>query len=671
MKKWMAVLFSVVMLVILSACSKGPQPEERFQKYVSLWNDQDFSGMYDYLSSDAKKSITKQEFTERYQQIYKSIETENLSISYEKPEEPEERKDEEEASLPFSLKMDTLAGPVAFDHQASLVKEETDDGDNWFISWNPSMIFPQLKEGDAVRISEDKPERGSILDKNGKGLAINAVVPEIQAVPEKLGSDPEAAKEAAAKLLNLTVEDIDKKLSAIWVKPDMSVPVAKVDPSETELLKKVTSLPGFQKADVSSRYYPLGENAAHLTGYIGNISGEELQELKGKGYTSTSQLGKAGLEEVYEDDLRGQTGFRIYTDPSNETIAERPAEDGKDITVTIDSALQTVLYNQLKGDSGTAAAVHPLTGETLALVSSPAYNPNSFVFGMSGAAYQALTEQPGNPLSAKFNKTFSPGSVFKPLTAAAGLKAGTLNPAEVKTITGLTWKKGPEWGNYSVTRVTDAYSAVDLKRALVSSDNIYFAQAALEMGADAFKDGAAAFGLGERFEFDFPTADSSVAESDLAAKDVLLADSGYGQGEVLMSPVHIAASYTAFVNNGSMIMPYLEKKDDAAPEIWKEGILTPEQSSLILNHLISVVDDSSGTGHEPVVPGLKLAGKTGTAELKMAKGEIGQENGWFVAVNTDQPKLLIAMMIEDVKDRGGSHYVVPKVKQAFSAYLKQ
>lgn len=134
--------------------------------------------------------------------------------------------------------MDTLAGPVAFDHQASLVQEETDDGDNWFVSWNPSMIFPQLKEGDAVRISEDKPERGSILDKNGKGLAINAVVPEIQAVPEKLGSDPEAAKEAAAKLLNLTAEDIDKKLSASWVKPDMSVPVAKVDPSETELVKK-------------------------------------------------------------------------------------------------------------------------------------------------------------------------------------------------------------------------------------------------------------------------------------------------------------------------------------------------------------------------------------------------------------------------------------------------
>lgn len=322
----------------------------------------------------------------------------------------------------------------------------------------------------------------------------------------------------------------------------------------------MTSLPGFQKADVSSRYYPLGENAAHLTGYIGNISGEELQKLKGKGYTSTSQLGKAGLEEVYEDELRGKSGFRIYTDPSNETIAEQPAEDGKDITLTIDSALQTVLYNQLKGDSGTAAAVHPMTGETLALVSSPAYNPNSFVLGMSGEAYQALTEQPGKPLSAKFNKTFSPGSVFKPLTAAAGLKAGTLDPAEVKTIAGLTWKKGPEWGNYSVTRVTDAYSAVDLKRALVSSDNIYFAQAALEMGADAFKEGAAAFGLGERFEFDFPTADSSVAASDLAEKEVLLADSGYGQGEVLMSPVHIAAAYTAFVNNGSMIMPYLEKK---------------------------------------------------------------------------------------------------------------
>lgn len=670
MKKSCILAAIVLLITVLGACSKGPTPEERFQEYVSLWNEQKFNEMYDFLSADAKSKMTEKEFTDRYKKIYQSIEVSSLKVTYDKPKEEADRGDEKKASLPYALKMETLAGPLEFKQDAVFVQEETDKEENWFIAWNPSMIFPQLKEGDAVRVSEIKPLRGSIFDKYGNGIAIQAKVPEIQVVPGQLGDNPEKVKAEAAKLLNLSVEDIESKLSANWVKPNVSVPIMKVDPANKELLKKVTSLPGFQKADVDSRYYPQGESSAHLSGYVGSISAEQLEDLKDKGYTSTSQIGKAGLEYVYEERLRGKSGYRIFIDSSNETIAETPAKNGEDITVTIDSDLQKQLYNQLKGDSGTAVALHPKTGETLAMVSSPSYNPNQFVFGMSSAAYSALAENPQKPLSAKFNKTFSPGSTFKAITAAVGLKTGAIEPEAVKKINGPSWQKGPEWGKYTITRVSETYSSVNLERALVSSDNIYFAQAALDIGPEAFKKGLEEFGFSEEIDYPFPITTSSISTSDLAAEEILLADSGYGQGEVQMSPMHLAAAYTVFLNEGSMLKPYLEKKDQPAPEIWKEVIVSPENTSIILSDLIKVVEDPTGTAHEPELPNIKLAGKTGTAELKTNKEEIGKENGWFVGMNMENPELLITMMIEDVKDRGGSHYVVPKVKQVFSSYLK-
>ncbi len=664
-------LVALVLLILAAGCSKGPTPEERFQEYVNLWNDQKFSEMYAYLSADTKEKIEKKEFTERYQKIYDSIEVKELKVTYKKSGEEAVPDKDGKVSFPFSLEMETLAGPIKFEQEAVVKQEKADKEENWFVVWNPSMIFPQLKEGDAIGVSELKPKRGSIFDQNGQGIAIQAKIPEIQIVPGKLGDQPEKVKAEAAKLLNLSVEDIEAKLSANWVKPDVSVPIVRVDPAKTDLLKEVTSLPGLQKADVESRYYPQGESSAHLSGYTGSITAEQLEELKDKGYTSTSQVGKAGLEYVYEERLRGKSGYKIFLESSKETIAEKPAENGEDITVTIDVTLQKQLYDQLKKDSGTAAALHPKTGETLALVSSPSYNPNDFIFGMSSEAYQALNTNPQKPLSAKFNKTFSPGSTFKPITAAVGLKTDSITPETTREINGLTWQKGPEWGKYTITRVSDTFSSVNLERALVVSDNIYFAQTALDIGAGEFKKGLEEFGFNEDIDYVFPINASSVSSSDLASNEVLLADSGYGQGEVLMSPFHIAAAYTSFMNDGSMLKPYLEKKDQASPEFWKENIITSEQSSIILDDLIKVVEDPNGTANKPKLNNIKLAGKTGTAELKTSKGEIGQENGWFVGMNIENPKLLITMMIEDVKERGGSHYVVPKVKNVFSSYLKE
>ena len=177
------------------------------------------------------------------------------------------------------------------------------------------------------------------------------------------------------------------------------------------------------------------------------------------------------------------------------------------------------------------------------------------------------------------------------------------------------------------------------------------------------------FGFEEEIDFPFPTSTSSISNENLS-NEQLLADSGYGQGEILMSPFHLTAAYTTYVNNGNMVKPYLEVKDEANTTIWKENITSQENTNIILENLEEVVNNPNGTAYMPKVEGLQLAGKTGTAELKQSKDDqTGKENGWFVGVNTNNPKLLVTMMIEDVKDRGGSHFVVPKVKEVFKQYL--
>ncbi|MGD7007465.1 penicillin-binding transpeptidase domain-containing protein [Metabacillus sp. 84] len=664
---WMITLF----FLLLAGCSNEPAPEERMSQYIKKWNDKEFNEMYDQLTADSKEKISEEEFVKRYKTIYEDLGVEKLKISVNKTKEKVEVKEGEPVKLSFSASMETLAGPVEFEHEASLVQEEKEKGKDWFVQWDPSFIFPQLKEGEEVRVISSSPKRGQLFDRNGEGLAVNAAVNEIGIVPQGIKDKKEEVLSKVTELLPVSKENVEQALGADWVRESDFVPIAKVDPANKEVLKELLALPGVQKREVQSRYYPLGEHAAHLVGYVRPITAEQLEEQKGDGYSANSMIGTRGLEQVYENELRGEAGWRIQTSEGEEVIAEKPAKDGRDLHVTIDSTLQTSLSSQLKKDKGTAAAIHPLTGETLALVSMPSYNPNNFLFGWTKEEWDAYNNGEQGAAVARFNKLYSPGSAIKPLTAVIGLETGKLDPVKQEDISGLTWSKDG-WGSYEVTRVSERLSKVNLKDALVTSDNIYFARASLSIGAETFESELEErFAFGEELDFyPFPTEPSSVSNNGIQSEGQL-ADSGFGQGEVLMSPLHAAASYTVFHNQGDMIQPYLEKREKAEPSYWKKESATPENAALIMEDLKAVISDPYGTGHKPEAKGIELAGKTGTAELKLAKGEEGKENGWFVASNTENPRLLVAMMIEDVKERGGSHYVVPKVKSAMSEYLKQ
>lgn len=655
MKKIMGFLFTAIVLtIVIAGCSKTPTPQDRFSEYISLWNQQKFAQMYDYLSKDAKKSISKKAFVNRYQKIYSDLQISNISINVKKP------KDANAADLTYTAKMDSMAGNIKFSNKAHLTKEEK----NWFLDWNTTYIFPQLKAGDKIGISTTDPQRGEILDRNNKPMAMNGQVYEVGVVPGKMGSEKDYVIGQLSSLLQMTPDQINKAITASWVKPDLFVPLKKVALDDQARISQLIALPPVQTRKVEARVYPFKDAAAQLIGYVGTITADELAKLKNKGYTSTDLIGKRGLEQVYDEQLKGTTGVKVTINKPNgtqEVLAEKPVEDGKNITLTIDAAVQQKIYAGMNGEAGAGAAMNPQTGETLALVSSPSFDPNQAVLGFSTADWQALQNNPKQPLLTRFKQAYAPGSTMKPITASIGLTAKSFDPNQAIPISGLKWQKDKSWGNYYVTRVHES-SPVNLEKALVLSDNIYFAQTALKIGRTSFIDGLKKFGFDEKLDYPFPLTASTYGKLDT---DMSLADSGYGQGEMQMNIVHLMAAYTPLIDGGNMIKPVL-LMDDKKSQIWSSQVISSQNAAMLSGILRKIVSDPIGTAHAANIPGYPLAGKTGTAEIKEKQGQTGTENGWFVAYNPESPNLLMAMVVENVQKRGGSQIPVKLVKNIFT-----
>lgn len=423
------------------------------------------------------------------------------------------------------------------------------------------------------------------------------------------------------------------------------------------------------------RVYPYGEITAHLVGYIRGISAEELEEHKGEGYTESSLIGKTGLELAYEERLRGKNGSGIYIVNENEeiveTIAETDIADGEDIKITIDIDLQEQIYEEFDGDKGFSIAMNPKTGEVLAMVSFPTFDTNKFITGFTDEEWSSLSSDEDTPMFARYESTWAPGSSFKPITGAIGLTTKSFTADENFGTSGLSWQKDSSWGDYKVTTLTTYSGPANLRNALVYSDNIYFAKAALKIGSNNFAEQLLKIGFDKDLDFSIPMYNSQFADNNEFDSEVQLADSGYGQGKVLVNPLHVASIYSAFVNDGSMIKPHIEYSEKT--EYLYENVFSEDAVKEIVEYLIQVVENPNGTGYEARINGISMAGKTGTAELKSSKDEEGEELGWFnafvVSDNSDEQFLTINM-VENVENRGGSHYLLPKVKNIIQEYMK-
>lgn len=675
--------FSLIILARgITDKEKRKDPEQILLEYMDCISEKRYGDMYGMLTKRSVKTISEKDFATRNSAIYEGIEMENMMIDIT-------AYDKENLTVKYNTSFDTVAGNVSFENEAGFLEED----DAYKLVWDDSIIFPGLGASDKVRVSTTQAKRGEILDRNGRMLAGKGIASSVGIIPGKL-TDKEKAIKKIAKLLGIKPEDIAKQLSAKWVKDDSLVPVKTIPKvrdvdlpatnldkealKEHERQERLLNITGVMISDTEVRTYPLKEAAAHLTGYVQNVTAEDLEEHAGEGYTGSSVIGKTGMEGLFEKELKGENGCRIYITDSDgrekEELACITVQNGKDIRLTIDAGLQSWLYESFKKDKGCSVSINPFTGEVLALVSTPSYDNNAFIMGMSEEQWKLLNEDDRKPLYNRFRQVWCPGSTFKPITAAIGLQSGAINPAEDFGSEGHSWQKDKSWGTYHVTTL-HTYKPVVLENALIYSDNIYFAKAALKIGAEEMENVLSGIGFHGEIPFEIKMGESSYSNAEHIEGEIQLADSGYGQGQVLVNPLHMACIYTSFCNHGDMIKPYLLYKNDVKTEYWSSGVFSKKTSRQVLDGIIKVVNHPHGTGHAVHRKDVTLAGKTGTAEIKASQEDTsGTELGWFTVLtpskNAEKP-ILIVSMVEDVKERGGSGYVIQKDKPVLEKWFRK
>ncbi|MGG7144029.1 penicillin-binding transpeptidase domain-containing protein [Clostridium nigeriense] len=660
--------FLIAYMLISTSCTGLSKAEQAYNNFTEKWATADYSSMYEMLTNESKEYISEDDFISRYTNIFSAINANNLTFEID----GEKIKEDGIITIPFKLTMNTLTGDLSLtDYKLTLVKEDKD----YKIKWNESLIFPNMVKDDKVRVSTTQAKRGSILDRNGTVLAEDGTLVTVGIYPSNFNkSNVEAKITEIANALDISEDNITSKLNAN-TNPEHFIPLVDVLPNDSKLSTlKNRDEEGILLNEKVGRVYYGGESFGRLIGYIGSITAEELESNIEKGYSDTSLIGKAGLEQVYEDTLRGNDAAEIYIERGMDriTIASTEVKDGNDIKLSIDTDLQNKIYSEMTGEKGAATAVDPKTGEVLAMVSAPSYDSNTFTTYISKTQEAKWEENDHTDEINRFNKTYSPGSTMKFLTSVIGLENGVIDPNEEKDIEGLTWQEDSSWGDYKITRVIDPGKSVNLKDAANYSDNIYYAQVALELGSEKFINGLKNFGVGEELTFEYPMETTQISNDGELSRDILLADTGYGQGEIMVTPLHMALFYSTLANEGNIMQPRLVISQNSESKVWKEGLISKDNLKTLVDTFTALINDSGATLADGAVPGHRVAGKSGSAEIKESQDDTnGTENGWFVSVDPDSSKISIAMIIEDVKGRGGSHVTIPKVRNVMDYYLNK
>lgn len=644
------------------------KPEDIISSYINCINDNNYNEIYNLISSDSKNKISEDDLVEKYNEIYGSLEISNIEATNIRTEQI----DTDNSKVTYVTKLNTEYGETNFENTVSLHKQ---DDKKFYIDWDYNVIYPNLTNSDKIKIQKQVAKRGSLIDRNGKLLAGSGYIASIGLVPGWMNEQTKTQDiEKVAQLLGTTSASINKKLSASYVKSDTFVELDTISKDKQSTIYELNQIDGVKIKDIESRVYPFGIQTAHLTGYVQKPNSKELEE--NKQYDENSLIGRTGLEKVYDDRLNGEDGYEVSIVDENgnvkKSLIKTEKKDGENIKLTIDSNIQSKVYSTYATDNSATVVMNPKTGEILALVSTPSYDTNNFIIGMSQDEWNNLNNNSNNPLYARFLKSYSPGSSFKPVIGAIALQTGTITGNDEYEASGTSWQKDSSWGSYFITTLKSYNKPANLLNALINSDNIFFAKTALKIGESKLEEQLKNIGFESDINFEMELAESQISNEGKFTSEIQLADSGYGQGQILLNPVHYASIYSSFVNDGDMVMPYLEMKENNEVTYLKKNAFSKEVANEITNDLIQVVEDTEGTAHSAQISGVTLAGKTGTAETKSNKGEDGKEIGWFNAFIADpnsNKQLLIISMVENVENKGGSLYVVDKVKNIFEQIL--
>lgn len=565
--------------------------------------------------------------------------------------------------------------------------------------------YVTLAEGNRLRNEPVMPPRGLIYDRNGVLLAENRPSYELDIIPEQV-PNLKATLAALAKVVDIRAQDLKQFDDLLKTKkPFQPLPI-RSNLSDTEVARFAVDRQDFPGVDIRAtlaRYYPLGPVAAHVIGYTGIISQDELARLDPSQYTSTSQVGKVGIEGAYESLLHGSTGERqVEADAQGRTVrvvSYTPPVPGKNLYLSIDVRLQETAEQALGSNSGAVVALDPRDGQVLALVSMPSFDPNLFIGGISPADFAKLNSDPLQPL---FNRAlrgqYPPGSTIKPFLALAALNYKVMDPFKNLMCPGYLYVP-PNPNPYRDWKA-GGHGEIDMPNAITQSCDVYFYTVALKLGIDRIHDYLTTqLGFGEPSGIDLMGERDGVVPSPLWKRQTLhqpwylgdLVIVGIGQGYLLVTPLQLADGVAAIAMHGERFVPQMlhaignplsgaitETKPHALPSVEESY---PGAWNIVVQAMKNVVATWEGTAHNIGI-GAKysIAGKTGTAQVYRKRlGVFGEEseadipkalrdNALFIAfAPVNNPRIAVAVEVDHGGGGGGT--AAPIARAVMDEYL--
>jgi penicillin-binding protein 2 len=537
--------------------------------------------------------------------------------------------------------------------------------------------YKVLAKNNTTRTAITRAPRGIIYDRHGNILATSKQSLSVIVYPAALTKQKD--KESVARLLctyvNMSYEDLYKIFDEM--EPTTPLPLTLENDVGIEtairIFENQKQLPGIAVENQAIRYYPYQEITGHLLGYVGQINSNELESARLRGLGLGDIVGKEALEKVFDESLQGVKGeARVSVDRYGRSLKEGEGQKkiiknpvkGEDLHLSIDIKLQQVAYEALENKQGAVVAMNPKTGEVLALVSSPAYDPNIFTKPVPTAVFNDLMNR--KAFVNRAISSFTPGSVWKPFTSLVALQKGVLNPAEKLRVSGSYNYGGFNFGDW-----TGKVDIVDLRQALAWSRNTYFYQIADRMKPEWIAEVGRNFGVGTKTNIELLGESNGVLPSP-EWKKKNMKESWYpgntlhyaiGQSYLLISPLQLARMYAGLATKGLVPSPHLVK-DPNKVVIKQINSYATKNYDIVEAGLKECIE--TGTGQASKLVGIKLAGKTGSAEVK---GYAHTTHGWFAAYGpVENPEIVVVVFMEGA-GHGGT-VAAPVAKKVFDEYFK-
>ncbi|MFB4392010.1 MULTISPECIES: penicillin-binding protein 2 [unclassified Pseudomonas] len=555
-----------------------------------------------------------------------------------------------------------------------------------------------LSENNRVHVQPIPPTRGLIFDRNGVIIADNRPSFSLTMTRERAGKWQDVLS-TIIEVLELTPDDraLFEKRMKQGRRPFEPVPIL-FELTEDQIARIAVNqfrLPGVEVAAQLVRHYPQGPHFAHSVGYVGRINEKELKALDPVNYSGTHHIGKTGIERFYEDDLHGQVGYEeVETNARGRVLRVLKRTDpipGKDIVLSLDIKLQEAAEQALAGRRGAIVALDPRTGEVLAMVSQPSFDPNLFVTGIGFKAYAELRDSIDRPL---FNRVlrglYPPGSTIKPAVAVAGLDAGVINASTRVFDPGYYQLPNYDHKYRNWNRTGDGW--VDLDVAIMRSNDTYFYDLAHKMGIDRLSSYMNKFGIGQKVSLDMFEESAGLMPSRewkratrrqawFPGETLIL---GIGQGYMQATPLQLAQATALIANKGKWNRPHLAKTIEGKPPVDEnpmEDIVLRDKNdwAKVTHGMEQVMHNARGTARK-ATNGVqyRIAGKSGTAQVVAIKQgekydrnklqERHRDHALFVAfAPADDPKIVVSVMVEN--GESGSGVAAPVVRQVMDAWL--